>query len=90
MDVLKTDYISGVNVTLFDVRLSESEVIVFSDCLNYVLMNCSDEQINRFTECSSKEELSYFLSDLLELINSIKHNEYIPDRYKNKNEKVQK
>ncbi len=45
MDILSVDYISGGNVTLFEVRLSESEVVVFSDCLNYVLKNCSDEQI---------------------------------------------
>lgn len=83
MDVIKTDYIQGVNVTIFDVRLSESEVIVFSDCLNYVLRNCSDEQINQLTECSSKEELSWFLADLLTLLKSMEHKEYVPDRYKN-------
>ncbi|QYM97689.1 hypothetical protein FGI04_18010 [Dickeya ananatis] len=84
MDVLKTNYVPGVNVTLFDVRLSESEVVIFSDCLNYVLKNCSDEQVNQLTECSSREELSWFLADLLNLMKSMEHNEYIPDRYKNR------
>ena len=83
MDVIKVDYIHGGDVTLFDVRLSESEVVVFSDCLNYVLENCSDEQINRLTECSSKEELSWFLEDLLNLLKAVEHKKYLPDRYKN-------
>ncbi|CNE08753.1 MULTISPECIES: hypothetical protein [Yersinia] len=83
MDVLKVDYIPGVNVTLFDVRLSESEVVVFSDCVNYVLKNCSDAQIEKLTECSGKEELSWFLADLLGLMKSMEHKEYIPERYKN-------
>ncbi|MGM0511217.1 MAG: hypothetical protein ACQER3_00790 [Pseudomonadota bacterium] len=83
MDILSVDYISGGNVTLFEVRLSESEVVVFSNCLNYVLKNCSDEQIEQSTECSSKEELSLFLADILGLIKSMEHKKYIPERYKN-------
>ncbi|WP_025121284.1 MULTISPECIES: hypothetical protein [unclassified Serratia (in: enterobacteria)] len=82
MDVLRVDYIPEGNVTLFDVRLSESEVVVFSDCLNYVLKHCSDEQVDQLTECSSKEELSYFLADLLGLMKSMEHKKYMPDRYK--------
>lgn len=83
MDILSVDYISRGNVTLFEVRLSESEVLVFSDCLNYVLKNCSDEKIEQSTECSSKEELSFFLADILGLIKSMEHKKYIPERYKN-------
>lgn len=36
MGILKINYISEADVTLFDVRLSESEIVIYTDCLNYV------------------------------------------------------
>ncbi len=36
MDILKINYIPEADVTLFDIRLSESEVVIYTDCLNYV------------------------------------------------------
>ncbi|QAV24304.1 hypothetical protein PH4a_13535 [Proteus hauseri] len=36
MGILKTNYISEADVTLFDVRLSESEIVIYADCLNYI------------------------------------------------------
>lgn len=83
MDMLKENYISEADVTLFDLRLSESEVVIYTDCLNYVLNNLSDEQIYEKTECSSKQELSHYLNDLKNLMKSMEHKNYLPDRYKN-------
>lgn len=83
MDTLKISYIPEADVNLFDVRLSESEVIIYADCLNYVLTHLSDEKIHQETECSNKQELSHYLNDLRGLINSIKNKRYLPDRYKN-------
>ena len=82
MDVLKINYIPEADVTLFDIQLSESEVIIYTDCLNYVLTHLSDEQINQEMECSNIQELSYYLSDLKNLIKSMEHKKYLPDRYK--------
>ncbi|QXB07823.1 hypothetical protein I6L80_20810 (plasmid) [Providencia rettgeri] len=82
MDILKINYISEADVTLFDIRLSESEVIIYADCLNYVLSHLSDEQIYEKTECSNQKELSHYLEDLKTLIKSMEHKSYLPDRYK--------
>lgn len=81
MDLLKKEFVSCV--TLFDLKLSEGELTVYADCLKFMLAHCSDEQINQETVCESKEELSWYLDDLLELIKSMENKEYLPDRYKN-------
>lgn len=82
MDILKIDYISEADVTLFDLRLSESEIVIYTDCLSYVLTHLSDEQIYEKTECSNKQELSHYLNELKNLIKSMEHRKYLPDRYK--------
>lgn len=46
MDLLKQEYVANA-VTLFDLRLSEGEITVYLDCINFMLKNCSDEQINQ-------------------------------------------
>ncbi len=81
MDLLKEDFISCV--TLFDVRLSESEITVLTDCLNLILAHCSDEQINKETVCENKEELSWYRDDLLGLLKAMKHKEFLPEKFKN-------
>ncbi|MEQ4925327.1 hypothetical protein [Proteus hauseri] len=83
MDTLKISYISEADVTLFDVRLSESEIIIYTDCLKYVLTHLTDNEIYKETEYSSKQELSHYLNDLKDLINSMEHKKYLPVRYKN-------
>ncbi|MDF7669634.1 hypothetical protein PT276_00195 [Orbaceae bacterium ESL0721] len=81
MDLLKQEYVANA-VTLTDLRLSESEITIYLDCMNFMLENCSDEQINQYTACIDKEELSWFRDDLLEIIKKIEHKEFLPDRYK--------
>ncbi|OCG24621.1 hypothetical protein A9G45_08505 [Gilliamella sp. HK2] len=81
MELLKQEYVANA-VTLFDLRLSESEITIYLDCINFMLEYCSDEQINQYTACMDKEELSWRRDDLLALIKSIEHKDFIPDRYK--------
>jgi len=81
MDLLKQEYIANA-VTLFDLRCSEGEITVYLDCINFILENCSDEQVNQYTVCMNKEELSWYKDDLLKLLQGIEHKEYLPDRYK--------
>ncbi|HEY0211557.1 hypothetical protein [Acerihabitans sp.] len=81
MELLKEEFVSCV--TLFDIRLSESEITVLTDCLSLILTHCSDEQINQETVCDSKEELSWYRDDLLGLIKAMEHKEYLPEKYKN-------
>ncbi|OCG17208.1 hypothetical protein [Gilliamella sp. WF3-4] len=81
MDLLKQEYVANA-VTLFDLRLSESEITIYLDCINFMLEYCSDKQINQYTACMDKEELSWRRDDLLVLIKSIEHKDFIPDRYK--------
>lgn len=80
MDVLKKEYISGI--TLFDLRLSEGEITVYADCLNFVLEYCSEERVIAETDCESKEELSWHRDRLLELFKLMECKEYLPERYK--------
>jgi hypothetical protein len=81
MDLLKQEYVANA-VTLFDLRLSESEITIYLDCVNFMLEYCTNEQINQHTEFMDKEELSWVRDDLLALIKSIEHKDFIPDRYK--------
>ncbi|MEQ4925530.1 hypothetical protein [Proteus hauseri] len=81
MDLLKQEYVANA-VTLFDIRLSESEITIYLDCINFMLENCTDEQINQNTICMDKEELSWKRDSLLALLKGMEHKEYLPDRYK--------
>ncbi|OCG43270.1 hypothetical protein A9G28_00770 [Gilliamella sp. Fer1-1] len=80
MDLLKQEYVANA-VTLFDLRLSEDEITIYLDCINFILENCSNEQIYNYMQMD-KEELSWRRDDLLVLIKSIEHKDFIPDRYK--------
>lgn len=81
MDLLKQEYVANA-VTLFDPRLSEREITIYLDCINFMLENCTDEQINQNTICMDKEELSWKRDSLLVLLKGTEHKEYLPDRYK--------
>ncbi|MEY0017777.1 hypothetical protein AB7W42_23040 [Providencia rettgeri] len=82
MDIIKTTYIPEAKVTLFDLRLSEGEITIYADCINYVLSKCVDDDISIVTDCENKKELSYYLDNLKNLLKSMEHKSYLPDRYK--------
>lgn len=81
MDLLKQEYVANA-VTLFDLRLSEGEITLYADCLAFVMSKCSDKEIAQYTECENKEELSWFKDDLVELLRTIEHKDFLPHRYK--------
>lgn len=70
------------SVTLFSVQLSEGELVLYLDCLNYLLNCASDKVVSSQTECSSLEELSWYRDDILELIKGMRQKDFLPDRYK--------
>ena len=39
------------SVTLFDLKLSEGELMVYEGCIEYVLKNCNEREILRITGC---------------------------------------
>lgn len=80
MDLLKKECIASV--TLFDVRVSEGEFMVYEGCINYVLANCSDDEIFRITGCENGQELSFYKDELIRLIKMVGNPEYLTDRYK--------
>lgn len=80
MDLLKQEYVANA-VTLFDLRLSEDELTIYLDCINFMLESCSDEQIYKYMKMD-KEELLWRRNDLLELLQGMEHKEYLPDKYK--------
>jgi len=81
MDLLQKECIASV--TMFDLRTSEGELMVYEGCIQYVLAHCSDEEILQITGCGDKEELSFYKDELIRLIKKVERPEYLPDKYKN-------
>lgn len=80
MDILRKECIASV--TLFDLKVSEGELMVFADCMRIVMEHCTDSQISDMTVCESKEELSCFLSGGTDVLKAMQRQEYLPDRFK--------
>ncbi|WP_222436616.1 hypothetical protein [Serratia fonticola] len=80
VDLLQKECIASV--TLFDLRTSEGELMVYEGCIDYVLAHCSDEEISKITGCGDKEELSFYKDELLRLIKMVERPEYLLERYK--------
>ncbi len=80
MDILNKECIA--TVTLFDLKVAESELMVFADCIKIVMENYSDSEIADMTVCESKEELSYFLAGGTEVLKEMVRQDYLPDRFK--------
>ena len=80
MDILSKECIASV--TLFDVRVSEGELMVFADCMRIVMEHYTDSQIADMTVCESKQELSYFPSGVTDVVREMERQEYLPDRFK--------
>lgn len=69
MEILKYEEIASV--TLFDLQLSEGELMVYENCIEYVLENCPEEQLYELMGCENREELASFQADLKELIKKL-------------------
>ncbi len=82
MEIISKECIASV--TLFDLKVSEGELMVFADCMRLVMERFSDSDIAALTVCESKEELSYFLSGVTDTLKEMVRQEYLPDRFKGK------
>ncbi|WP_254703679.1 hypothetical protein [Kosakonia sacchari] len=80
MDLLQKECIASV--TLFHVRVSEGELMVYEGCIDHILRHCSDEEIFRITGCCDKDELTFYKDELVKLIRMVERPEYLPDKYK--------
>lgn len=78
MDVLKIEEIA--TVCLFELRVSEAELKMIERCIDYVLNNCSEEQIEWLTGCESHEELESCYEEVLRSIRYYVDPDYLPDR----------
>ncbi|MDR2345124.1 MAG: hypothetical protein LBE18_03580 [Planctomycetaceae bacterium] len=56
------------HIKLFQVRISDSELQLYEQCLYHILNNCDDKEIRSVTNCISKKELSWFWQDIAELV----------------------
>jgi hypothetical protein len=70
------------SVTLFNLKLSEGELMVYESCIEYVLKNCNQSEVFKLTGCSSKEELKSYQDDLRDLIKSYVLREYLPEKFR--------
>ncbi|BAQ73265.1 uncharacterized protein POS17_1571 [Pseudomonas sp. Os17] len=80
MELLSKECIASV--TLYDLRVSEGELMVFADSIAMVMKHFSDSDIERSTVCESREELSYYFDELKELLKGMVRQEYLPERFK--------
>ncbi|WP_019636961.1 hypothetical protein [Paenibacillus fonticola] len=78
MEILKYEEIASV--TLFELRLSEGELMVYENCIEFVLENCSEEQLYELTGCENREELASYQDDLKKLLKNI-NKDYLPKKY---------
>ncbi len=81
MDLLQKECIASV--TLFDLRTSVGELIVYEGCIFYVFTLCRDQEIFRITGCGDKQELFFYKEELIKLIKLIERQEFLPEKYKN-------
>lgn len=78
MDVIKYEEIASV--TLFELQLSEGELMVYESCIEFVLENCPEEKLHELTGCENREELSSYQLDLKNLLQKI-NKDYLPNKY---------
>lgn len=81
MRYLKHEEIATVNI--FDLKLSEGELMVYEGCLNFVINNCNEKKIYDLTGCESKDELKEYQEELRGLIKKYVRSEYLPSNYQN-------
>lgn len=79
MELLKKEEISSV--ILFDLQLSESELMAFEACVRFVFEHLDSEKIEKISDCT-KEELGWMQEELVSLITSSMLPQYLPSRYK--------
>ena len=80
MDYINHKEVSSIN--LFELRLSEGELMVYESCIKFVLNNCKEEEIYELIGCESKEELRSFQKDLELLIKKYVQEEYLPENFR--------
>ena len=90
MDLLRTEDV--VSVTLFDIRLSESELEYLATCAWHALSTMNDEQLHHVINDPERAELAtpvetreFLESTYRELMNLIKENcrpEFLPKRFR--------
>ncbi|MFF2482314.1 hypothetical protein [Paenibacillus sp. NPDC058071] len=80
MELIKQEDIASVS--LFDLRLSEGELMVYESCIEYVLNNCNENDLYDLTGCENREELTTYQIDLKNLIKSLVNKNYLLEKYK--------
>ncbi|TLI62914.1 MULTISPECIES: hypothetical protein [unclassified Escherichia] len=66
---------------MFQLELSEGELILYESCLHYVLKNCPEHDVSDVVECEDKEELTYFQEAILRLLVKYADKTLLPERY---------
>ncbi|SFS45750.1 hypothetical protein [Marininema halotolerans] len=82
MDYLKHTEIASV--ILYDLRWSESDLMIYDDLIDYVVGKCTDEEILDITDGESREVLLFLQNELRDLIKKHVLPQYLPDKYKDK------
>ncbi|WP_157696415.1 hypothetical protein [Pseudomonas asplenii] len=80
MDILKKECVGSV--TLFDLKVSEGELMVYADCMRVVMEKFEDGEISDMTICESRKEISYFLAEVKKVLREMVCQEFLEDRFK--------
>ncbi|NLL66861.1 MAG: hypothetical protein GX236_04065 [Clostridiaceae bacterium] len=78
------DYLSHeevADVTLFNLRLSEGELMLYEGCIDFVLKNCDESALYDLVGCETREELRSFQNDLIKIIKLYVQKEFLPEKY---------
>ncbi len=79
MEYLNHKEIASVNI--FDLRLSEGELMVFESCIDYVIRNCDEKILYSLTGCESIDELKDYQKEVKAIIMKYVRKEYLPYNY---------
>ncbi|MDE9444377.1 hypothetical protein KKJ04_01805 [Xenorhabdus bovienii] len=70
MKTLKKECVSGV--TFFDIRMSEKEIAILLGCLNDILINHSDKQLNEKIKHRNENKISWYNSSFFKVLDWMK------------------
>lgn len=80
MDLLSHEEIASVS--LLSLKVSEGELMAWEGCVDYVMRNCTDIEIEQLTGCKDHNELRILVVELQSLLKTYVNRKYWLDNLK--------
>ncbi|MGR6382279.1 hypothetical protein [Escherichia coli] len=68
-------------VNQFHIDVSEDGLMIYESCINYVLENCSDQEVYEITGCENREALKEIQKDIISILYYHAARDLFPARY---------